>query len=82
MTKPLDEERRRREAQAALGGEKLVEREQAEEKRRREAILAMEGEKHRSRREEKEAELNNRERYINDKYATMARNEQRLKSNR
>ncbi len=42
---------RLREAQAALGGEKLAQQEASAEKRRREAMLAMEGEKHKDRRE-------------------------------
>lgn len=45
---------RRREAELAMGGDKLVEKEKRDEKRRREAVLAMEGEEHRKLREAKE----------------------------
>lgn len=50
---------RRRDAELAMGGEKLVEKEKLEDKRRREAILAMEGEQHRARREAREAAESN-----------------------
>lgn len=48
---------RRQEAQTALGGDKLAEREANVEKRRKEAMLAMEGDKHKTRREVEELKV-------------------------